>query len=143
MVHHEVAGNGELAGGVAVVDPMARLAELFVCVVRPRRPVPTSLVEHRAALRTHRGLRQLESGLVGIVDVLTDQPVAPGLPGYLARVLHFTLPAKCQAVAERSMADVQPGAVDVNQSSIPPECYRAGCRRRTACMPRPEEGATP
>ena len=34
MVHHEVAGNGELAGGVAVVDPMARLAELFVCVVR-------------------------------------------------------------------------------------------------------------
>jgi hypothetical protein len=50
-------------------------------------------VEHGAALRADRGFRQLEAGLVWIVDVLAKEPVAPGLPGNVALVLHFVLRA--------------------------------------------------
>ena len=40
VVPYEVAGDRELARRVAVIDPMTRLAELLMCAVRARRPVP-------------------------------------------------------------------------------------------------------
>jgi hypothetical protein len=90
----EFARDRQLAGRIAMIDPMTRLTELLVCLFGPRRLMPAPLMEDRAALRAHRGLRQLESGLVRIVDVLVDQPVTPRLPGNLALVLHLTLHAK-------------------------------------------------
>ncbi|MDF2781537.1 MAG: hypothetical protein K0S96_1341 [Geminicoccaceae bacterium] len=89
----EFPRDRQLARRVAVIDPVARLAELPMRRLGPGRPVPASLVEHRAALPADRGFRQLEAGLVRIVDVLAKQPIAPGLPRNLALVLHFVLRA--------------------------------------------------
>ena len=87
-------------------------------VAGPRRPLPAPLVEHRAALWADRRLGQLEARLVGVVDVLVDQPIAPGLPGNLALVLHLTLPANVKPWPDGSMADVALGGIDVSQSLI-------------------------
>ncbi len=50
-------------------------------------------MEDGTALRADGGLRQLQSRLVGVVDVLPDQPVAPRLVRYLPLMLYLDLHA--------------------------------------------------
>ena len=139
---YKVAGDRELAGRTVVIDPMTRLAGSS-CAVRAAAPSASA----------PRGTRHHTAGRpwVPAASVLSckrswtplvDHSVAPGLPGYLALVLHFILPAQCQAVAERSMADVPPRAVDVNQSSIPARVLQSGCRRRSHRRQPPDAGST-
>lgn len=93
VISNEAAGDRQFTRRVVVVDPMAGLAELLVRGRWSRPPASAAVVEDGTALRTDGGLRQLQSRLVRVVDVLPDQPVAPRLARYLPLMLHLDLRA--------------------------------------------------
>ena len=57
VARDEAARDTQLAGRIAIVDPVTRLAELLVCAFGTWRPLPASLVEDRSALRADGRLR--------------------------------------------------------------------------------------
>jgi hypothetical protein len=89
---YEAATQCQDPSGIFVIDPVASLAEPLLGLERLIVPRPAPLVEQSAALRTDRGIRQLEPRLVGIVDVFADQPVTTLPTNRKVSLFHVAFP---------------------------------------------------
>src|SRR5665647_1647280 len=74
----ELALHAQETGGKMIVDAVTGRAGFLMCICRCRQPLPATLVEYRAALRTDGGFVQLAFCLVGVVYTLLKEVVVPG-----------------------------------------------------------------
>ncbi len=94
MLLQESTAQGDHAGGIGIVDSAAGLAQLLVGPARCGLPGPASLVKNSTAPRADRGVGKLQSDLVGVVDTLADQAVAPASgPGQFTSLLGACAPS--------------------------------------------------
>jgi hypothetical protein len=80
-----------LARWILIVYPVAGLAELLAGIDRRRAPAPAIALVDGAALRAYGGVYELQSSLVGIVNVLVNETVAAlRLPGNISLAHAFS-----------------------------------------------------
>jgi hypothetical protein len=111
MRHREGAGNVNLSGGIGVLDAMACWAErLSGTGFRPAiGPTPPSFIVNCEALGAFRRPFILAARLIGIVDALLDQLVAPA-----RRLAYVSLGALVLLHGRSSVQSTAPGTLETN-----------------------------